>query len=123
MTVMEPEPRAPAALQLETIYRCPRCTRLLIPAGIVKRIGALLLVIPFLALIAGALATGAWIVWSMLASGTLEAGFLLVALVLMTAAGFASRPALRTLACLIRRDALLPLARSSSGDHDFSGDL
>lgn len=123
LTVMEPEARSPLGMKYETIFRCPRCERLSIPAGVVKRLGGLVLVTPFLLMITSALATSAWIMWTMIVSGAVDAGYALIALVLAGAAVLSGRPALRSLARLLRPGALLPLARHAEGVHDFSGEL
>jgi len=92
-------------------------------AGLLKRVGGLMLVLPFLGLIGAALVAALWMLWSMLAAGALEVGFVIVALVLMTAAILAARPALRTLRRLLGRHALLPLSRSAPDDHELWSEL
>ena len=123
LTVMEPEPGAPLGIQHETILCCPRCQHLAIPAGVIKRVGGLLLVIPFLALLCAGLGTALWMVWSMASHGPLDAGMMLVALVLGGLAAAGGRPAVRTLLRLLRPRSLLPLGRLAPGEHNFSGRL
>lgn len=123
MVVVESAEPAPLEVTLETMYRCPRCGRLSVRAGLLRRIGGLLLLVPLLVLIGSALAAALWMVWSMSASGSLDAGFVIVALVLITAAVLAARPALRTLRRLLGRHALLPLSRSAPDDHELRSEL
>lgn len=123
MTVMAAEARSPLALKSETVFSCPRCERLSIPAGVVKRVVGLLLVVPFLLMIAGALATAGWMVVTMVSAREIDGGFVVIALVLSGAAVLAGRPALRTMNRLLRPGALLPLQLRQTGDHDFSGEL
>lgn len=123
MVIMETT-RAPSLeVALETLYRCPRCQRLAISPGVVKRVGGLLLLLPFLGLIGGALAAAAWMSWGLVSSGAFEPGFVLVVVLLLAGALAAGRPAVRTLRRLIRRNTLLPLSRGASGDHQLSGEL
>jgi len=123
MTIMETVQSPTLEVALETLYRCPRCQRLAIRPGVVKRVGGLLLLVPFLGLIGGALVAAAWMAWSMASSGDFDPGFALVALLLVAGSIGAARPALRTLRRLARPDALLPLSRHASGEHQLSGEL
>jgi hypothetical protein len=72
MVVVESAEPAPLEVSLETMYRCPRCRRLSVRAGLLKRVGGLMLVLPFLGLIGAALVAALWMLWSMLAAGALE---------------------------------------------------
>ncbi len=123
MTIMETVQSPTLEIAIETLYRCPRCQRLAIRPGVTKRVGGLLLLLPFLGLIGGALTASAWMAWGMASSGAFDPGFALVALLLLAGALGAGRPALRTLRRLVRPDALLPLSRRASGEHQLSGEL
>lgn len=123
LVVVEAAEPGPLELSLETLYRCPRCRRLAVRAGLLKRVGGLMLMLPFLGLIGAALVAALWMLWSMLAAGALEVGFVIVALLLITAAILAARPALRTLGRLLRPQALLPLSRSAPDDNELWSEL
>lgn len=126
LVVMSPERRAPLGMQGELILECTVCHRLAIPAGIVKRLVGIALVVPFLALIGLGLAAAAWMLGSMITSHAFDGGFAFVALLLAGIALLAGRPAVRTLLRLVRPGALLPLGRTKLAGrevHDFSGEL
>jgi hypothetical protein len=123
MEVMVPEEGAPPAIAYELLLRCPSCGTLAIPPGVFKRAIGLLLIVPFVLLLCGGVATGGWMVWTLIAARELDGGSLAVALVLLAGSTAALKPALRTLLRLLRPSGLLPLEREAAAAYRFSGDL
>lgn len=115
---------APMAVRAETLLACPHCRRLSIPAGVIKRIGGLALLIPFALLLLGGLATAGYLIVSMISRGHVHGGFLFIAMILTGACSFGLWKTMRSLRRIATPGALLPLGHDARDSlHRFEGDL
>jgi hypothetical protein len=119
---MRPEARAPRAIRMETLLCCPHCRRLAIPAGIVKRVVGLALLLPFTLVLLGGVGVALYFSVSMMSRGEVSGGFAGVALVLGGTSGFGLWKCMGPLRLLMTPGSILPLSRGA-GAHRFAGEL
>lgn len=124
LLVMSPEAQAPMAIQHELVLQCPRCQRLAIPAGVIKRIGGALLLIPFGLMLLGGLGSAIYMVAAMFGPAGFNGGFAFIALLLAGACALGLSYTARSLRRIFTAGALLPLGIDlRKGVHRFEGEL
>lgn len=90
--------------------------------GATKRIGGLLLFVPFAALLIGGIVAAAYFVFTMITEVAFNGGFILISLLLFAGCGFGLVKVFKTLRQLFSPNAILPLNRDENR-YIFEGDL
>ena len=114
---------APKVVRDETLLACRSCGRLSVPVSNAKRLGGMVVLVPFGLLLLLGLGAAVYFVVTMLLEGAFSAGFAVISAILVGGCMFGLTKVVRTLRRLIATNALLPLMQDDDGTHRLLGEL